>query len=286
MRRLLWVAAFFVAGIILLLSLHLSTTTAEFSRYNTGWNGTSDLFATLEERGAVFVTDPQQLDGVTGGLLLVIAPDTKFTPEEGERYRRFVTSGNTLLVADDFGTGNTLLSGLDTEIRFIVRNLSSMDRATGDPGSVIGYPSGNHTLLSGVGRVVLDRPSALEKGDPLIRTSMLSWLDAGGKKGVEFGKYVVMSEDRIGAGELLALSDGSVFINGMLRTGENSRLIENILVYRDTLLVDQTHSRTADTGGFISILHVVRGEILFRVIVICALCTMIAIFFRRGRNGG
>lgn len=167
-----------------------------------------------------------------------------------------------------------------------MRNLSSVDRASEDPGSVIGYPSGNHTLLSGVDRVVLDRPSALEGGDPLMRTSMLSWVDTSGTRGVEFGKYVVMSREQIGAGELIACSDGSLFINGMLRTGENPRLIENILAYRGTLLVDQTHSRTADTGPFISTLHVVRGEILFRVLIICALCMMIAILFRRAPNRG
>ncbi len=285
MKRLRWVAAIFVAGAVLLLSLQLATNNDEYSRYNTGWNGTSDFFTRLEERHAGEVTTPADLAGRSGALLLVIAPDTVFTEDEAGSYARFIASGNTLLLADDFGTGNSLLSWMDSDIRLISGNLSSVDRAFGDPGSVIAYPAANHTLLAGVDTIVLDRPAALEGGEPLARTSLLSWVNRTAREGPQFGRYPVLSRQQVGAGELIVLSDASVFINGMVQDGENRRLIENILAHEGGLLIETEHSRTGSAGPVISTLHLVRGIILYQVLIVGGFCLVLAFLFRRPPNG-
>jgi len=49
-------------GVVLAL-FHLSVTTADYSRYNIEWNGTSVLFDMIDEAGGAMVTDPSLLPG-------------------------------------------------------------------------------------------------------------------------------------------------------------------------------------------------------------------------------
>jgi len=45
----------------LVLIIHLSATAEEFSRYNIGWNGTSDFFSTLDRHTTRDITSPETL---------------------------------------------------------------------------------------------------------------------------------------------------------------------------------------------------------------------------------
>ncbi|WP_332448483.1 DUF4350 domain-containing protein [Methanoculleus sp.] len=204
-------------GVLLLLLIaggaayaHTTTTTEEFSRYNVGWNGTSAL-AESEDPGAT---------------LLILAPDRPFTPGEVGALRAFLDDGGRVLVADEEGGANPLLADLGSTIRVRPGNLSSLDRGHTDPGLFRCYAVGNETLFAGIETVLANRPAAIEGGEGLLETSVLTWDDADGDGRVSgdetFSRHVVCARE----GNLIVLGDPSLFVNAML--AENPVFIENL----------------------------------------------------------
>lgn len=218
---------------------HTTTTSEEFSRYNVGWNGTSTL--TAEETRDLRDLDP----GVT---LLVLAPYKEFTAEEIGYLRTFLDSGGRVLIADEEGNANQLLADLGSAIRVRPGSLSSLDRDHADPGLFSVRVVGNDTLFAGIETVRVNRPAAIEGGEPLLETSILTWDDVDGDGlpgGSEiFGTAVVCAKE----GNLIVLGDPSLFINAML--AENPGITKNL----QPILIDAAHSRTGTTSPIINTL--------------------------------
>jgi len=216
---------------------HVTTTPEEYSRYNTGWNGTSG-FAGAEVR------DLRDLD--PGAALLILAPDRPFTAEEAGYLRAFLDGGGRVIIADEEGAANGLLADLGSTMRVRPGNLASLDRNHADPGLFLARVVGNDTLFAGVETIRVNRPAAVEGGVPLLETSILTWEDADGDgriTGAEtFEAAVVCARE----GNLTVLGDPSLFINAML--AENPEFIENTR----PVLLDGTHSRTGTTNRIIN----------------------------------
>lgn len=239
---------------------HATTTTEEFSRYNVGWNGTSAL--TVDE-------DP-------GATLLILAPEKPFTPEEVGYLRMFLDDGGSLLVADEEGNANQLLADLGSTIRVRPGNLSSLDRGHTDPGLFRGYVVGNSTLFAGIETLLTNRPAAIEGGEPLVETSVLTWDDGDGDGRVSgdetFARRVVCARE----GNLTVLGDPSLFVNAML--AENPTFIEKIR----PVLVDAAHSRTGTTNPIINTRTWIQ-ETPAAIAVIAALAVL-PVAYRFGRK--
>ncbi|MDD3933852.1 MAG: DUF4350 domain-containing protein [Methanoculleus sp.] len=216
---------------------HVTTTPEEYSRYNTGWNGTSG-FAGEEVR------DLRDLKpGVT---LLILAPDQPFTPEEVGYCRAFLDNGGEILIADEEGAANPLLADLGSRIRVRPGNLSSLERDHTDPGLFRVQVTGNASLFAGIETIRVNRPAAVEGGEPLLETSVLTWDDADGDGRITasetFGTAVVCAKE----GNLTVLGDPSLFINAML--AENPEFIDNLQPVR----IDGVHSRTGTANPIIN----------------------------------
>lgn len=248
-------------GIILVIAsvtllVHLTSTDGEFSRYNLQWNGTSVVFDTLEARGSVMVHDPAELQGRQNATLLVIAPARVPTAEEGMAYRNFVAAGNTLVLGDDFGSGNGLLRAIGASSRLESGDLSSYSREFQISTAPLGRPVEERPLVAGISKIVFNHPVAVENGEPLITTSYLSWVDENGDGRADstepLNRFSVMTEESVGDGRVIVIGDASLFINAMqgLPDCDNPLLMRRLL--EDTTLVDQTLSRTADAEGPIS----------------------------------
>ena len=288
-------AVFWVAGIVLLVSalvvtVHLSANGLEFSRYNNGWNGTSQFFAGLDRHHTFDVSDPAQLAAYhENATLLIIAPDRQPAAQEIAAYRSFLNRGNTIVLADDFGTGNAIVQGIGSRISIIPGNLSSVDRLFADPYSVVVYRMSNETPVRSVTRLVLNRPAPLEGGDTLMATSILSWIDDNGDKKINtnelLGKFTVMAAEKIGRGRLVVLSDPSVFVNTMQDlddTWDNKRFISDLIENGEyPIVIDQMNSRTSDTEGMSTMLHVIRTTLSIEIIVVVLLMLFAAVAWRR-----
>lgn len=278
-------AAICVAAVMV---LHLSITTTEFSRHNPYWNGTSAFFSRAEAAGAVEIRDLLMLESAEGTRLLIIAPAEDFTDADIGRYRSYIGRGNTIVLADDFGSGNQLLAGLGSSIRLLQDNLSSMDMEYSDPRTVIGYRAENASILNGVESIVLNRPAALQGGEILVETSVLSWIDANGNQRVDagetLGRYGVLSHERIGSGDLYVLSDPSICTNGMMRldrSRDNPRLIANLLQGDGGVMLDQANSRTACADGFAGPINAAKNTTLIKIALICVVLMPVGFAFKR-----
>jgi hypothetical protein len=287
-------AAFRVAGVVLLaaallLAAHLSGNSLEFSRYNTGWNGTSQFFSSLDRHRSTEISDPSALASYrNNALLLIIAPGRPPAGQEIGAYRDFLLQGNTIVLADDFGTGKEILRGLGSRISVLPGNLSSVDRAYADSYSVVAYRVANISPVESVSTLVLNRPAPLEGGKPLMATSLISWIDANGDRRINsnemLGKFSVMAEDEFGRGRLVVLSDPSIFINSMQdleKNWDNRQLIRTLADHDGPFLVDQMNSRTTDTDGLSGILHVIRTTFIIQVLFVGILMLVAAIAWRK-----
>jgi hypothetical protein len=271
--------AFLVAGAVLLaailvLTVHVSSNNLEFSRYNDGWNGTSSFFSDLDRHHVGMVADPKELGSFRNTtLLLVIAPSRQPTGAELAAYRAFLDRGNTLFLADDFGNGNAILDGIGSRITILDGNLSSIDREYNDPYSVAVYRRANTSITKNTVRLVLNHPAALDGGEPLYMTSVLSWIDETGDKRLTsidvMGQFPVMAEESVGQGKVVVLSDPSIFINSMQESdqpGDNRNFIRDLTRNNMTVVIDQMNSRTRDAEGFSEILHLIRTTIAIELL--------------------
>ncbi|ACL16181.1 conserved hypothetical protein [Methanosphaerula palustris E1-9c] len=270
---------------ILSLTWYLTTTPIDFSSTNVQWNGTSQFFGKID---GTDVTDVSTLNSYSNATLLIIAPTRDYTGGEAEAIRTFLMRGNTLILADDFGTGNSLLQGMNSGITLLQDNLSSIDTGYTESTSVLAYPNQSHTLLRGVDTLCLDRPAAILGGNPLMATSRLSWIDTDGDHHPDndenFRQYTIMANETFGDGELIVIADPSIFINGMVSSGDqwsNQRFIENIIGIQPPILVDTRHSATGKTTEILNWFYSSRSNYPVKFVLIGSLVLIIAWVFNK-----
>jgi hypothetical protein len=295
-RKIVLFAIVLVGVSCIPLYLHLTTSTAEFSRYNSGWNGTSLFFEDIDGRGAVMITDLPAILDYPGSRLLIMAPDRTFTPEELGTLRSYLAGGNTLVLADETGTGNQVLAGIGAGTRILPGNLSSLDfflwetqSGRYQPSSVIASVTREDLLTNGVELILLNKPAAVEGGEVLAETSLMSWMDENGDRrinaGETLGTYDVFTREQVGAGTLYVLSDPSIFTNGMMELSggpENNTLFVEHLADAPVLLVDQSHTRTGEEGVLVPLLAAARSTKVMEILMVGMISILIAyLFYRR-----
>jgi hypothetical protein len=273
-----WIAGAILIAAAFILIVHLTSNTIEFSRYNGGWNGTSSFFSDLDRHYTQDIYTPDDLTRQpNNSILLIIAPFHEPTAQELAAYRTFLNKGNTIFLADDYGTGNAILSGIGSNISSIQPgNLSSLDWQYGDPYTFVVYPSIEQSPVPLPDDMVLDRAPPLDGGTPLMFTSVMSWNDITGDRrlteGEVMGTFPVMATETLGQGQLIVLSDPSIFINSMYSAEENENnrdFIRNLTGRGGPVLIDQMNSRTADASGLSELFHLTRSTMCIEIFIIC-----------------
>lgn len=288
-KRIYWIALLICIILALALSVHLSTTTRDFSRYTIQWNGTSLFFSTIHENQIPEVSTPSQILSGSCRLLVVIAPEKNLSSADIAVYREYLAQGNGLVIADDFGGGNELLGGIDSSVIILQENLSSIDIAYTTPTSVLAYRFADHPLVTNVSSMVLNHPAAIRGGEPLMVTSILSWLDLDGNGRIDRNetvqRYPVLTHERLSGGDLYVLSDPSIFINCMVMNGEmrdNGRFIANLISSRD-VCIDQMVSRTAEGDGPIELIVLVKSTYLIMIAIVGIAVLVLGVAWWQGK---
>jgi len=227
MRAILYGFLIFIGVLLLVLPIAVPVikTSAEFSMFNTKWNGCSEFAKLLAEKGEIIPVmypynsvELSRLDGV----LVVVGPDVDFSSLEAEEVRGFLENGGTLFIADDFGTANSLLEKLGVKAKFStqLKDVFYSKRAEFPVVVRIEDPE----LAVGVEKVTLNIPSAIVgKGEGEVFSSKVSVV------GKNMGSYPVMAEIKYGEGKIIMLSDPSILINDMFE--ENRQFIGNLAEY-------------------------------------------------------
>lgn len=185
-------------------------------------------------------------------VVFVIGPSLNHSQDRVEAFKRFVIEGGTLVIMDETGIANSLLSALGLDVHIdghLVLDAVFYHRSWKMP-KIINFES--HSVTRGVESIILNRPSTLIVKNPnikiLARTSSFSFLDLNGdgqpQDDEPLGPFIVLADVKYGRGRVILVSDSSLFINGVLNYGDNIKLLKNIVedkaVYVDTSIWQAT----------------------------------------------
>ena len=227
------------AGIFLLIApiaVPVIKTSADFSMFNTDWSGCSEFAKVLADRGKLvpILYPYNSIDLKEESILIVVGPDISFSSLEIEEVRRFLNTGGTLFLADDFGTANSLITGLGIKGKFYDKPLGDIfyDKSADFP--VVARIE-DPELSYGVEKLVLNIPSVITGLEGEVFSSKVSVIGGNRKS------YPIMAETRYGAGRVILLSDPDIVINDMMT--ENRDFIENLVTYlgSDSFYFDDAH---------------------------------------------
>jgi hypothetical protein len=234
------------AGIIML-TVWFFPTRIHFGAQNPFWNGLKDF---EEEFHATPLETLAALPQNAEGSVLLVIPYLKPTEADVAQLRVYLERGGVLILADDYGYGNTVLEGLGVSARFsdalLLDSLFNYRTAYFPLATNLG-PS---PLTAEVSSLALNYASALE-GEGLsvvARSSPFSYLDLNNdgehNTSEPAGPFPVVGQIMVGKGHLILLADPSIFINTMLTAEDNRQFVQNVLGSAGPdphLFIDQVH---------------------------------------------
>jgi hypothetical protein len=196
--------------------------------------------------------------------LSIIGPGTEFSEGDALQVRDFMETGGTVLLADDFGTGNSLLQALNVSVRLAGTPLSDLAYYSKEPSFPIIADFAVSPLTANVTAVVFNHPSYLEVGNSSSITllgfsSPFSFIDLNGTgrppRNATIDSNPVMASVKIEKGSLVVISDASMFTNEMMNLYGNKRLLENALkLGNGSMFLDVVHLRKSPlTDGRIAL---------------------------------
>ena len=210
----------------------------DFDPFNPFWNGLSGFYDRYKPKLISSLIKGLSLGDPRSYALLIIGPEEGFSEAEAKAVAGFLKAGGLLVLADDFGTGNQLLRKLGLNVRLAGYLLI-------DP--LFKYKSGPLPKAYWRGRgLILDYATAiLGKGfKVLASTSDFSFLDLNSdfefERGEPKGPFPVAVEANYGEGEVVVISDPSLFINSAIGLGSNRAFVSSIISGRKVLL-DVSH---------------------------------------------
>jgi hypothetical protein len=258
-----------VAGLFIFLSTAnvFVINTSDFSIYNSGWNGCSTLAMKSFQAGVFqptfrynhssFTPVQQSFEDVfvvaEQSCLFIIGPQKDFSDSEIRYVDDFISKGGMLFLADDFGSGNSLLQGLNTSSRFsnkllldfsFEKNASFVAISNFSDQSRFSFTKSSFLLLNYPSSLIVSKNATV-----VFSSSDLSWLDSNTNAkrdtGEPVGPFPVLSVETYGDGEIVLLSDPSLLINGMAKFGDNKifqmQLFDSLFVGRSTVVFDESH---------------------------------------------
>jgi hypothetical protein len=291
MSRALWAAGVIICVAAISVILQLSSTSQDFSRWNTDWNGTSDFYGILEKRDVHEIYSLDALPESPGNVLFIVSLRQGYEPGEIRKLESFLDAGNRVVIIDEGPPGGDLVEEVMGGVRFTDGYVTGVDRPWSDPALLLAYPVTSNNLTTDVTSVLLDRPKGVVGGTTYAATGILSWVDTDSDgaldKGEEIGTVSVLAGSPSGRGETIVLSDASAVINGVLRTpaGAGNRvLVANLAGDYAGVYLDQAHCRTADSSPMTRAIQVIRNSILLKTACLLVLAGLVVAYLAR-RNG-
>ena len=238
----------------------------DFRTENPFWNGTKGLSSNYQ---ATLLKSLSNLPPSPQGSTLILIPYLNFTPDELDKINSFVTQGGTLILADDYGYGNQILEYLGLKARFSGRTL--LDPLSNYKNKW--FPRFFHIKSSpftqNTESLVFNHTTCLtnvETDDALALSSLFSFLDLNSNQTYDedepTGPLPVISHHNLGSGQIILISDPSIFINSMKTMEGNYNFIQNIAALTTgSLLIDQSHLPPSDLHQTKNLLARIRDSL-------------------------
>jgi hypothetical protein len=202
---------------------------------NNDWNGCSEI-ASASKNITLLFSYGQELP--KNSTLAIIGPSLSFSASDAAIIRNYLERNGTVLLADDFGSGNSLLQELNVSVRFTGKPLADLYAYSKNPSFPLVSDFSPSPISDNVSVVVLNHPSFLQIGNTsqvtiLASSSPFSFIDLQGSgtpaQNESINSYPVMAYTHIGPGSLVLIADSGMFINEMIGLYDNMRLFENVV---------------------------------------------------------
>lgn len=252
---------------ILVIVVWFFPSNEDFRAENPFWNGTRDISSIIP---ASPLTSLFELPSSPQGATLILIPYLDFTPAELEELNSFVTQGGTLVLADDYGFGNQILEYLGLKSRFSGQVL--LDPLFSYKNKW--FPRISHltssSITSNTESLVFNHATVLtdvETKNVLAQSSSFSFLDLNGNEEWDedepAGPLPVISYHNLGSGQIILISDPSIFINSMVAIESNYNFVQNIAdITTSRLLIDQSHLPPSNLHQTKNLLAYIRGWLI------------------------
>jgi len=250
MRRSRTMLLLLVALLSVVLLLVIAPPVEDFGFDSDRWTG---LSIAMDELDASALWSLSDLERQQSPATVLLVPRKPVSPSDTSRLERFVIGGGTLVLMDDFGHGNELLSGLGIDVAIAGGTLL-------DPV----YCEKNETMP--VLSVTLPEQ---EENSLFLQLNHSSWLEVGGDvsvlgsssrfsigdsdhngtwdKGEPTGSLPVAASCSLGDGSIVVVADSSILINGMVGLHDNMAFVSGVA--DGPVLVASTHLPDSGVDG-------------------------------------
>lgn len=284
------------AVLVLIVLVAGATSTSPLSAYNADWDGTaefrelaqsSDGSATIvRETGAYESANPNE------SIAVILSPADPYQEDERQAIRAFVEDGGTVLIAGDMDSSvQGLLASMDSNVSMAGPPLRDEREYYRGPALPVATNVIDSPYTSGVDSLTLNHGTALVvdgEAEVVVTSSEYGYLDLNGdgepNDDERMGHFPVVTTESVGDGELVVVSDASVFLNAMVDRDGNRRFAKNLVDARETVLLDYSH-----LGGVPPIpllVLAIRDSLILQVLIglLAVLAVGIGSRYDRGRE--
>jgi hypothetical protein len=244
-KLLLLFTLFIILGFSMIVWFYPSN--GDYRADNPFWNG---LQTFEKQSNAIPIDDLSSLPATTTGTSLVIIPYTQCTETELAQIRTYVTNGGTLVLLDDYGYGNQILTSIGAGIEFSGKQLVDplFDYHTKLLPRITDFAT--NKITTNVSSIVFNHATALKVTSATVAaySSSFSFLDQNNNQKYEetekTGPLPVIAHQQIGQGHVIAIADPSLLINSMINLEDNQQLINNTINFQTAnpeVYIDQSH---------------------------------------------
>ncbi|MDW8004854.1 MAG: DUF4350 domain-containing protein [Thermofilaceae archaeon] len=228
MRRQLILTPLVATAVTLLTVTLLYPLSDDFHPQNPFWNG-MDAVAKQYETLRVQLSEAFTLNS-SSYTLLIVGPSKHFTSDDVKAVEWFLAKGGRIIIADDYGTANQLLEMLDVPVRVVRGTLQDPLLNLGSPHLPLARWGGESVALNYAAALNV---SLCRNCRVLVESYVFSYLDLNFNnlydEGEPEGPLPVAASLFYGAGELIIISDSSLFITSMLKRESNLKLLDELL---------------------------------------------------------
>ncbi|WP_139328928.1 DUF4350 domain-containing protein [Haladaptatus litoreus] len=248
------ILAVFTGIALIALVTAASTSAASFGIYNSAWDGSSKLSAEAEATGAAVTVarDVEEYDSVPPNetIAFILSPDKPYNPSTRQNLQQFVQNGGTLVIAEDFGThSNPLVQSLGVNARFDGHLIRDDRYNYQSPAMPVARNVENHSYTENVSALTLNHGTAIQtqNGSAIVQSSGYAYLDTTSNSKLDnnetIANHSVVTTHSVGQGQVVLVSDPSVFINSMLERSGNKEFVHNLVSTHENVLLDTSHTK-------------------------------------------
>lgn len=217
--------------------------------------------------------------------LLVISPRSNYTVPECAAIESFMVRGGSVVVMDDYGNANSLLSGMGSPILLNQVPLCQDIDFYMRPSFPILKDIMPSPMTANVSSLVCDHPVSLSltsNATPLASTTNFGWLDYNDNglldKNEPTGIYPVAAEARYGRGMLTVIGDPDILINSMQDKGDDSVLASNIPM-SGVIYVDAAHGQSIPPLA--QLYYLVKFNLVAQLACVLAIMLLAYLYYKR-----